>query len=165
MLAGAAAALGVAILFSGNWFVTATLGLDVIGAIVTPGNAVITIGADFVGSRIERLFAPNVNDADPPELVPFPVTVVVVITGVLVGLVGIGIVDVGVLVGIVGIGDDITGIGLMTGAGIIAGDMPPIDRRARPSSCSTEIDTSVFDRRPFAPRRLCSSCGFMVVFS
>jgi hypothetical protein len=122
-------------------------------------NGEVAIGCVIVGRRIEALLDERVNDAFGIEIVIAVVVVVVVVAvgvvvGVVVGIVGmvVGIVGmvVGIVVGIVGmvvgilvgiVGDVMTGDGLP-----IIGDMP-IDRRARPSSGSTEIDAFLLDRR------------------
>jgi hypothetical protein len=82
--------------------------------------------------------------------------------GMFVGVVGILVGIVGMFVGVVGILVGIVGIGVMTGGGFIGGDIMPIDRRARPSSGSTEIDAFLLDLRPVARPWLCSWSGFIV---
>jgi hypothetical protein len=118
------------------------------------GNADITLGLVIVGRRIELMFPRSVNEIVGIEVV-----------GVFVGCIGgdgvfAGVV--GILVGVVGILVGVVGIGVMTGGGFIGGDIMPIDRRARPSSGSSEIDAFLLVRRHVAPRCLCSWCGFIV---
>jgi len=106
------------------------------------------------------MFPRNVNEPVGVEVAPVFVGVFVGVfagvVGVFAGVVGMVVVG-GILVGIVG-------IEVMTGGGFIGADMVPIDRRARPSSGSTEIDAFLLGRRPVARRWLCSWCGFIVFF-
>jgi hypothetical protein len=159
VLAGAAAGLGTG---AGIWFVDVTTGVGIVGLEIKRGNVEITVGFDIVGRKIELSLTPSVNEAIPLDVTPFGVLVIAVVGAVGI-LVGIPVGIVGILAGIDGMLVGIIGIGLMTGGGFISGDMPPIDRSARPSSCSTEIDAFRRDRRPFARCRLGSSCGFIVV--
>jgi hypothetical protein len=148
------------------WLVVVTIEVGIIGLATMCGKGITSRG-DFVGSRIRSKFGRNENDADPLEPVELVVTVVVEVAGVWVGvLVGIlvGVVA-GILVGMVGILGilgGIIGMEVMTEDGFIVGDIGPIDRRARPSSCSSENDAFLLDRRPAEGRWLCSSCGFIV---
>ncbi len=140
---------------------------------ITRGDVGITLGFGIFGLSNERMFPRNVNvcsgadgagagvGAGVGAVVAGVVGVVVGAGGVVVGGVGI----VGMVVGIVGMMVGIVGIEVMTGDGFIGADMPGIDRRARPSSCSTEIDALLLVRRPAARRSFCSWCGFIGFFS
>jgi hypothetical protein len=164
------------------WVTVATNCIGVAGPPTTCGKIEIVPGPEIVGRT-----TPLIPPANPNEAVGRFTVVVGVLVGVLVGVgegVGIGIVGAGV--GVVGVGVGIVGMGVMTGVGIVGmgvmtgvgivgmgvmtdggiiGPPPgPIDRRARPSSGSTEIDALLLDRRPVAGRRLCSGCGFIVCF-
>jgi hypothetical protein len=113
----------------------------------------------IVGRRIEAWLDERVNDAFGIEIVVVVVVVgevaVGVVVGVVVGIVGmvVGIVGmvVGMVVGIVGIIVGIVvvivGIDVKIGDGLPVGGEMPIDRRARPSSGSTESDAFLLDRR------------------
>lgn len=99
-------------------------------------NIGIALGGVIVGRRIKLMFPDSVSEAPGFEVVvPF-----VVLAGMLVGVVGMPVGVVGMLVVIVG-------IGAMTAGGLIISDIVPIDRRARPSSGSTEIDAFLLERR------------------
>ena len=123
------------------------------------GNGEVAIGCVIVGRRIEALLDERVNDAFGIEIVVVVVVVAVgVVVGVVVGIVGMVVGVVGMVVGVVGMVVGIVGmvVGMVVGiVGIdvkigdglpVGGDMP-IDRRARPSSGSTEIDAFLLDRR------------------
>jgi hypothetical protein len=132
-------------------------------------NGEVAIGCVIVGRRIEALLDERVNDAFGIEIVVVVVVVGVVavgvvvgvvvgIVGVVVGIVGmvVGIVGmvvgiVGIIVGIVGIIVGmvvvIVGVDVKIGDGLPVGGEMPIDRRARPSSGSTEIDAFLLDLR------------------
>jgi len=118
------------------------------------GDVGTTFGFGIVGRRNERMFPRNVNELSGVEVDVACVGVVGVVAGV-----------VGMVVGVVGMVVGIVGIEVMTGGGFIGADMVAIDRRARPSSGSTEIDALLLVRRPAARRWLCSWCGFIGFFS
>ncbi len=69
------------------------------------------------------------------------------------------VVDVFVVVGVL-VTVVVTGVQAQCGVGFIGADDAPTDRRARPSSDSTEIDAFLLCRRWF-----CSWCGFIGFFS
>ncbi len=148
-LVGAAAAGGV---WVGIWFVGVPIGFVAVGVEMTCGNVGIALGFVIVGCSIELMFPGSVNDRF--GLGPVGAIVRVIVVVVLVGAVGI-------LVGIVGILVGIVGIVVMPGDGFIGAGIMPIDRRARPSSGSTEIDMFLLDRRRVTRRWLCSWCGFI----
>jgi hypothetical protein len=127
------------------------------------------------------MFDESVNDAVGIEIVG--VVVVVVFAGgvvVVVGIVGVFAVGVGVVVGmfavgigvvvgivgmVVGILVGIVGIDVKIGDGLLIGVDMPIDRRARPSSGSTDSDAFLLDLRRGSRRFLCSWYGFIGFFS
>jgi hypothetical protein len=133
------------------------------------GNVDIVLGLGIVGRRIQLSFWPNPNEAvwvEADVVLGVTVTTVVGVAG------AVGVADAvgaaGILVGIgagAGMLVGIVGIDVMTGDGFIGGDIQLIDRRARPSSGSTQIDAFLRDRRPVARRLLCCSRGFIVLSS
>jgi len=139
------------------WFVELTTKLGIVGPEIMCGNAGIVPGVDFVGPRIEPMFPRATKGLVSVEVGCPPIGVLVRIVGVLVGIVGMFVGIVGMFVGI--------GIELMSCGGFIIDPMEPIDRRARPSSGSTEIDAFLLDRRLVARRWLCSLCAFILFFS
>ena len=152
-----------------------TIGVGIVGVEIMCGNFGIAIDFGIVGRRNERKFSRNANEAfwvacaGVVGVVAGVVGVVAGVVGVVAGVVGmlVGIVGimVGMLVGIVGIMVGIVGIGVMTGVGFIGADMVPIDRRARPSSGSTESDALLLVRRRAARWWICSWYGFIGLFS
>ncbi len=94
---------------------------------------------------IELMFPRNVNELVGIEIACVIVCAVGVVWGVVAGAVG-------VVAGVVGILVVFVGIEVMAGGEFIGADIMPIDRRARPSSFSTEIDAFLLDRRPVARR-------------
>jgi hypothetical protein len=136
----------------GIWFLELTTTVGIVGPEIMCGNGIMP-GVDFVGPRIEPMFPRATKGLVSVEVGCPPIGVLVRIVGVLVGIVGM-------FVGIVGIG-----IEVMSAGGFIIDPPEPIDRRARPSSGSTEIDAFLLDRRRVARRWLCSLCGFIVFFS
>ncbi len=166
-----------------------TIAAGVARAKVMCGEFGITIDFGIVGLRNVRKFARNENEAvwagvagaDGVGVVAGVVGVVAGALGMLVDAVGmlVGIVGmlVGMLVGMVvgmvvgvvgmmvGIMNGIVGIGVMTGGGFIGADMVLIDRRARPSSGSTESDAILLVLRPAARWWFCSWYAFIGFFS
>jgi hypothetical protein len=138
--------------------VDVTLGGGIIGLEISCGDVGIgiTLGFDIVGRKNELMFSRSVNKLVGFEGVGVLAGAVGALAGVggvfvvggvgiLVGIVGVVIGIVGVVVGIVGILVGIVGIAVTTDGGFIGGDIMPIDRRARPSSGSTEIDAFLRD--------------------
>jgi len=101
---------------------------------------------------IELMFPRNVNEAVGIEIAGVIVGAAGVVWGVVAGAVGVVAGVVGMVVVIIGILVVIVGIEVMAGGEFIGADIMPIDRRARPSSGSTEIDAFLLDRRPVARR-------------
>jgi hypothetical protein len=126
---------------------------------------------ELVGRRIQLMFDCSPNEA--AGLVGVVLGVGVVAVGVVAGefigvLVGVFMgIFVGVeLVGVELVGAGLVGVGFMVAGGLGGVHHEPIDidRRARPSSGSTEIDAFLLNRRAVARRWLCSRCSLIVLF-
>jgi hypothetical protein len=122
-----------------------------------PGPVLVPL-VELVGRRIQLKLELSANE------LAGRVGVVVaggVVTGVFAG------VFVGVCVGVfVGefVGVELVGVGFMVAGGLAGGAHQPVDRRARPSSGSTEIDACLLNRRAVTRWWLCSRCSLIVLF-
>jgi hypothetical protein len=118
-----------------------------------PGPIVVPL-VELVGRRIQLKLGGSTNE--------FAGRVGVVV--------GVGVVAVGVVTGefagvFVGecVGVELVGVGVMFGGGLDGGVHQTVDRRARPSSGSTEIDACLLNRRAVTRRWLCSRCSLIVL--
>ena len=142
----------------GVWSVEVTNEVAVAGLEITRGNVGVVPGVGIVGRRIQLKRPERPNEFVGVEVGCVFVGGFVGVAGVFVGAAGVFVGVVGVFVGVevgrVFVG--VVGFEVAAGGGLVGVHQAVVDRRARPSSGSTEIDAFRLDRR-----WLCCLSGFI----